>query len=78
MWYLCAFDLVNLLASLLGLDSSGGTAAGGSEAGASSAVDVRRSPKHTIHDSAMLRGLFEECNEGVEPHRSEFGEFEVK
>jgi hypothetical protein len=54
VWYLFAFDLVNLLASLLGLASSGGTAAAASGSDGSSTVEVRRSPKQTMHDSAML------------------------
>jgi hypothetical protein len=55
-WYLFAFDLVNLLASPLGLASSGGTAADSSGSGSSSMMVVRRSPKQTMHDSAMLGG----------------------
>ena len=47
-----AFDLVNLLASV---PSSGGRVEGASGSGGSSIGGVRRSPKQTMHDSAMLR-----------------------
>ena len=53
VWYLLAFDLVNLLASV---PSSRGTGADASGSGGSSTGDVRRSPKQTMHDfiSAMV------------------------
>ena len=72
VWYLCAFDLVNLLASLLGLASSGGTPAAASGSGDSSTAEVRRSPKQTMHDSAMLVGCCNECNKIGEPQAHEF------
>ena len=61
-WYLFAFDLVNLLAAPLVLASSGGTAAVASGSGSSSTMVVRRSPKQTMHDSAMLGGCWKECH----------------
>ena len=53
VWYLFAFDLVCLLASPFLLASSGDGVASEPSGGGSSTTDVRRSPKQTIHVSAM-------------------------
>jgi len=50
--YLFVFALVALLASPLLASAATASVASG---GGSSAIEVRRSPKHTIHVSAMLR-----------------------
>lgn len=53
VWYLFVFDLVTFLASLPLIVSSAGDAASDASDDRSSTPDCRRSPKQTMHVSAM-------------------------
>lgn len=78
VWYLCAFDLVFLLASSFLMLASSGESAADASGGGSSTMDVRRSPKQTIHVSAIPYDGIEVCMRCVTGSKHEFCEFKIE
>lgn len=79
VWYLLAFALVFVLAPLPLLPSyPSGNRSAVTSGGGSSGRAVRRSPRQTIHASAMLCGVLWWYKEDVLIGKHEFGDFRLE